>query len=145
MRFLRKWVPGIGLLATIAAASYMVVHVHAQAADYREAAFAEVRDAQGQVVLRGQFVIVDDDDDDVERMARLEQTGVVPDAAGVAEVEYEKRNPDSQEIEFEIRNVQPGAVYTFVIDNIEVGTATANRRGRAEVDVHIRGGAVARR
>jgi hypothetical protein len=140
MRFSRQWVPAAGLAATIAVAAYTVVNVYAQVADYRNAAFAEVRDAQGQVVLRGQFMVVDEDGDDIERKARLEQTGVIADAAGQAEVEYETRRPEVQEIEFSIRNVQPGAVYTFVIDNIEVGTATANRRGRAELDIKMRGG-----
>jgi hypothetical protein len=143
MGFMRTWVPGLGLIATVAAAFYMVVHVHAQTADYRNAAFAEVRDAQGQVVLRGQFMVVDEDDDDVERKAELAQTGVDGDATGEAEVEYDKANPDPQEIEFSIRNVQPGATYTFVIDNIEVGTATADGRGRAGIEVDIRSSAVA--
>jgi hypothetical protein len=145
MGFIRQWVPGLGLVATVAAALYMVVHVHAQAADYRNAAFAEVRDAQGQVVLRGQFMPVDEDDDDVERKAELAQTGVDADATGEAEVEYETARPDAQEIEFSIRNVQPGATYTFVIDNIDVGSATADRRGRAGIEVDIQSGAVATR
>lgn len=143
MSVMRQWIPGLGLALTVAAALYMVVHVHAQAADYRNAAFAEVRDAQGQVVLRGQFMPVDEDDDDVERKAELAQTGVDADAAGEAEIEYDMANPDVQEIEFSIRNVEPGSAYTFVIDNIEVGKATADRRGRAGVEIDIRSGAVA--
>ena len=56
----RQAIPIVGLLATIAAAVYMVVQLNGQervpAGDFTNAATAEVRDAQGQVVLRGQFV-----------------------------------------------------------------------------------------
>ena len=87
----RQIFPVTGLLATFAIAVYMLVQLQAQdiapAGDYSNAAVAEVRDAQGQVVLRGQFVAVDEDDDDIERKATLEATGVDADAAGTAEVE----------------------------------------------------------
>jgi hypothetical protein len=57
------------------------------------------------------------------------------DAAGEAEVEFTTTAPAEQEVEFSVRNVAPGAVYTFVIDGIEVGSATADSRGRAELEV----------
>jgi hypothetical protein len=50
-------------------------------------------------------------------------------------VETSTATPSEQEIEFSIRNVEPGLTYTFVIDGQDVGTATADRRGRAELDV----------
>ena len=66
----RQAIPIVGLLATIAAAAYMVVQLNGQerapAGDFTNAATAEVRDAQGQVVLRGQFAVVDEQDDDIE-------------------------------------------------------------------------------
>jgi hypothetical protein len=136
MNFRRQWIPGIGLLVTVAVASYMVVQLQAQTADYSNAAFAEVRDPQGQIVLRGQFLAVDDDDD-IERKATLAQTGVDTDATGEAEVEYAKETPTLQEVEFSVRNVQPGATFTFVIDGQDVGTATADRRGRAEMEIDV--------
>jgi len=141
MKDKRQAIAIVGLLATIAAAVYMVVQLNGQerapAGDFTNAAMAEVRDAQGQVVLRGQFVLADEEDDDIEKKATLQPTGVDADAAGEAEVEFAKGAPTKQEIEFSVRNLQAGVAFTFVIDGIGVATATADRRGRAEVEVDV--------
>jgi hypothetical protein len=138
----RQIIPAVGLLATGAIAVYMVTQLNgqgtAQPADFTNAATAEVRDAQGQVVLRGQFVLADEEDDDVERKAVLKPTGVDADAAGEAEVEFSKAAPATQEIEFSVRNLQPGVAFTFVIDGTDVATATSDRRGRAEAEFNVR-------
>ena len=137
----RPWIPLIGLVATVFAAIYIVARLNAQTAatgDYSNAAVAEVRDAQGQIILRGQFVPVDEDDDDVERKATLQPTGVDADALGEAEVEFDENSPANQEIEFSIRNVESGATFTFVIDGRDVATATADSRGRAETELEVR-------
>ncbi len=138
----RQLIPIGGLIATAAAAMYMVVQLNAQATgvtgNFTNAAAAEVRDAQGQVVLQGQFAAADEDDDDVERKAVLKPTGIVADAAGEAEVEFAKSAPVKQEIEFSVRGLQAGAAFTFVIDGQEVATATADRRGKAEVELDVR-------
>jgi hypothetical protein len=132
-------IPVAGLFAILGVAAYMVVQLDGQAGtltgNFTNASAAEVRDAQGQVVLNGQFQLVEEDDDDTERKAALAPTGVDADAAGEAEVEFTTTAPAEQEVEFSIRNVAPGAVYTFVIDGIEVGSATADSRGRAELEV----------
>ncbi len=135
----RQLIPIGGLLATIAMAAYMVAQLNGQPAsgDFTNAVTAEVRDAQGQVVLRGQFAVAEEDDEDTERKAALEPTGIDPDAAGDAEVEFSKEAPSEQEVEFSIRNVEPGVVFTFVIDGTDVATATADGRGRAEVELDI--------
>jgi hypothetical protein len=142
MRDTRQMIPAFGLLATGAFAVYMVTQLNGQGtaptADFTNAATAEVRDAQGQVVLRGQFVLADEEDDDVERKAVLEPTGIDADAAGEAEVEFSREAPATQEIEFSVRNLQPGVVFTFVIDGTDVATATSDRRGRAEVEFDVR-------
>ena len=80
----------------------------------------------------------DEDDDDVERKAVLKPTGIDADAAGEAEVEFAKAAAAKQEIEFSVRGLQAGATFTFVIDGQEVATATADRRGKAEVEVDVR-------
>ena len=130
-----------GLVATLAAAVYMVVQLNGQervpAGNFTNAATAEVRDGQGQVVLRGQFVLEDEEDDDTERKATLQPTGVDADAAGDAEVEFANAAPARQEIEFSVRNLQAGVAFTFVIDGVDVATATADGRGRAEVEVDV--------
>jgi hypothetical protein len=138
----RQIIPAAGLLATIAAAVYMVVQLSGQTAtrtvDLTNAALAEVRDAQGQVLLRGQFQLGDEDDDDTERKAVLAPTGVDADAGGEAEVEFSKNAPAVQEVEFAVRNVAPGAVLTFAIDGVDVATATVDGKGRAEVELDVR-------
>ena len=139
----RQWIPLGGLLATIATACYAVVQLHGQAqvpaADFRTAAAAEVRDAQGQVVLQGQFMdSADDDDDDLERRAILAAAGADADAAGEAEVEFARTGATMQEVELTIRNLAPRATFTVTIDGIDVTTVTTNQRGRAEVDLDVR-------
>jgi hypothetical protein len=142
MKNKRQMIPAVGLLATAIAAVYMVAQLNGQAtapsADFTNAAFAEVRDAQGQVVLSGPFQAVDEDDDDVERKAVLAPAGVDADAAGEAEVEFSRNAPANQEVEFSVRNMTPNAAFTFVIDGTTVATATADGRGRAEVELDVR-------
>ena len=135
-------IPAVGLLCTVAVVGYMVVQLNAQSTapsgDLTQASIAEVRDAQGQVVLRGQFAVAEEEDDDIERKATLAQTGVDADAAGEAEVEFAKAAPTVQEVEFAARNLQPGATFTFVIDGQDLGTATADRGGKAEIELEVR-------
>ena len=143
MRKNRQLIPIAGLLATMGIAAYVVAQLNAQTqsptGNFTNATTAEVRDAQGQVVLRGQFQLVEEEeDDDVERMAKLEATGVDADASGEAEVEFAKASPDTQEVEFSVRNLPPGAALTFVIDGVDVATATSNSRGRAKVELKIK-------
>lgn len=105
-------------------------------ADFRTATVAEVRDAQDQVVLRGTFAeTAAADEDDVERKAVLATTGADANASGEVEVES-CRSTDcrSQEVEFSVVNVQPGARFRFVIDGKEFATVTADSRGRAAVE-----------
>jgi hypothetical protein len=138
----RQTIPAAGLLATMGAAGYMVVQLSGQAGpptgDFTNAAIAEVRDAQGQTVLSGQFQASDEEDDDVERKAALAPTGVDADAAGEAEVEFSKDAPVEQEVEFSVRNVSPNGAFTFLIDGKAVATATADARGRAEIELDVR-------
>jgi hypothetical protein len=140
-----------GLAGTFAFATYMVMQLHAQttvpAANLTNAAIAEVHDGQGQIVLRGEFAVADEqDDDDVERKAPLQPAGTDADATGEAEVEFAKRAAALQEIEFSVRNLAAGTSVTFLIDGQVVGQAVVDRRGRAEleVDVPIPGAAVSR-
>jgi hypothetical protein len=135
-------IPAVGLLCTVAVVGYMVVQLNAQSTapsgDLTQASIAEVRDAQGQVVLRGQFAVAEEEDDDIERKATLTQTGVDADAAGEAEVEFAKTAPTVQEVEFAARNLQPGATFTFAIDGQDLATATADRGGKAEIELEVR-------
>lgn len=143
MKFRNQLVPIVGLVAVIAAGIYMVVQLEGQEANairgnFTNAQQAEVRDAHGQAILQGPFVQVDEEDEDMERKAALKATGVDPDAAGEAEVEFAKAAPTSQEIEFTVRGLEPGAAYTFVIDGQSLTTVKADARGRAEVELDVK-------
>src|SRR5687768_2440636 len=111
----RQWIPIGGLLALMVAAAYAVVQLNGQAqtpsVDFTNAATAQVRDAQGQIVLQGQFMPPVEEDGGLERRATLEPTGIDADAAGDAEVEFEKTNPRTQEVEFTVRNLAAGATF----------------------------------
>jgi hypothetical protein len=138
----RQIIPIAGLFATLAMAVYMLVQLNGQpaaAGDFSNAMVAEVRDAQGQTILRGQFAVSPDEDDDVERKARLEPTGVDTDAAGEAEVEFARNAPAEQEVEFTVRNLQAGSTVTFLIDGQAIGQAAVNGRGRAELEIEVAG------
>lgn len=127
-----------GLLVTMVVAVYFVVQLSGQAAattgDFTNATTAEVKDAQGQVILRGQFELADEKDDDIERKATLKPVADDADAVGEAEVEYASGGAAEQEVEFSIRNVQPEATYVFVIDGRDVANAKADGRGRASLE-----------
>jgi hypothetical protein len=139
MTYNRQLIPIAALIAAIALGAYFANTLDAQAptviGDFSNATVAEVRDSQGQVVLRGQFETMEDDDDDLERKATPAPAGSDTDAAGEAEVETSKGSPAEQEIEFSLRNVEPGTAFTFVIDGQDVGHATADTRGRAEIEI----------
>ncbi len=142
MKSTRQLIPIGGLVITVAVAGYMVTQLNGQtsapAGDFTNAATAQVRDAQGQIVLQGQFMPPVDEDGGVERRATLAPTGVDADAAGEAEVEFAKTAPTEQEVEFSVENLQASATFTFVIDGTDVATATTDQRGRAEVEMDVR-------
>jgi hypothetical protein len=116
--------------------------------DFTHASIAEVRDAQGRVLLRGEFVTGREDDDDededaddqdddaneIERSAVLLATGSDADATGEAEVEVDGSN---QEIEFSVERIEPGAPVAFLIDGVELATKRANRHGRVELKLEV--------
>jgi hypothetical protein len=138
----QQWIPLVGLVVTIAVALYFVVQLQGQAAaptaDFTKATTVQVKNGQGQVVLQGEFMAPVEEDGGLERRATLAPTGVDADAAGEAEVEFAKTAVTTQEVEFAVRNVQPGAAFSFVIDGIEVASATSDRRGRADVELDVR-------
>ena len=135
----RQIIPFAGLFGTVAFAVYMVIQLHGQATlPTGDFTIAEVQDAQGQIVLRGQFGIADEqDEDDVERKAALQPAGTDADAAGEAEVEFSKSAPTEQEIEFSVRNLAAGTSVTFLIDGHVIGQASVDRRGRAELEMEV--------
>lgn len=135
-----------GLVATMALAAFMIVQLRAQQAaqitgDFSNARTAEIRDAQGTVLLSGTFADAAQDageEDEVERKAALTSPsgGAV---TGEAEVEYQKATPAVQEVEFTAIGLPAGAQVTFVIDGATVTSATADKNGKAEAEVNVKG------
>lgn len=107
-----------------------------QPVDLRNAAAAEVRESQGQTVLKGDFTSVDEDDDDTERKAVLKSVANTK-ATGNAEIEFSNKAPKEQEVEFAGRDLTPGATYVLAIDGHDVATATADKGGRLEIEVKV--------
>jgi hypothetical protein len=138
----RQWIPAGGLLATVAAASYAVVQLSAQAqpptGDFTKASTAFVRDAQGQTVLQGRFMSPVEEDGDLELRATLAPAGSDADAAGEAEVEFTRTGTTMQEVEFSVRNLQPDTNFVFAIDGTDVASTKTDRRGRADVELDVR-------
>lgn len=138
----RQWIPVGALLATMIAAVYVVVQMNAQGAaltgDFTKATTAQVKDAQGQIVLEGKFLPSVEEDGGFERRATLTATGADADARGDAEVEFAKVAPTEQEVEFTVENLQANTSFSFVIDGTEIATATTDRRGRADVELNVR-------
>jgi hypothetical protein len=131
-----------GLAITAAVAIVMVINlsgnqVAAVTGDFRNASTAEVRDAQGKVLLRGAFAPVSGNADDVERGAPLQATPEGGQASGEAEIEYSKSKPNTQEIEFEVSGVPPRATVTLVLDGRDVISATADDKGRAKAEFDV--------
>ena len=141
-----QWIPVGGLMATTIAAGYMVVQLSAQSADrpttqpvdFTNATMAQVKDAQGQLILEGTFMAPVEEDGGLERRAMLAPAGGDTDASGEAEVEYATGAPTVQEVEFSVENLTPGATFTFAIDGTDVASARADRRGRVEVERNVR-------
>jgi hypothetical protein len=133
-----------GLLAVIIMATAAVVQLRGEPApqitgDFRNAAVAEVHDAQGQVLLRGDFAVIDaDDPGEVERHATLTAVAQDVKATGEAEVEYQSDTPAEQEVELTVSGLTAGTQIAFVIDGQRVGTATADRRGGVELELAVK-------
>ena len=138
----RRLITVAGPIAIAGLVIYMVTRLDAQSTaapvDFTNAATAEVHDAQGQLLLRGQFAVADDQsDDDIERKAALQPAGTDADATGEAEVEYAKNAPKHQEVEFKVQQLESGSSVTFLIDGRVVGRSSVDDRGRAELDLEV--------
>jgi hypothetical protein len=139
-----KIAAGAGLIATVVMATIAVAQLSGEPAaqitgDFRNAAVAEVHDAQGQVLLRGDFAVVDGDDaGEVERHAKLTSSAQHIKATGEAEVEYQTDDPTEQEVELTVTGLTAGTAITFMIDGKRVSTATADKRGGVDIELAVK-------
>jgi hypothetical protein len=128
-------VGSVWLQDTIAAQSHEA-SLPADVGDLSNATTVEVKDSMGAVVLRGHFVEVPEDDDDLERKAKLTGSGATANATGEAEVEVQRTgNRLDQEVEVSASNLAPGATYSVFVDAKQVGTFETNKDGKAELEL----------
>jgi hypothetical protein len=136
----RKAVPAVVIVAVIAVTGYVVARFNGQegiqSADFRNAVTAEIRDSAGKVVLRGTFMLVEEEDDDIERKAPLTPANG-GEVVGEAEVEFATEMPVDQEVEFAARGLEVGATYILVVDGREVASVVAGPRGRIAIELEV--------
>jgi hypothetical protein len=136
----RKAVPAVVIAAVIAVTGYAVARFNrpqaVQSADFRNAATAEIRDSTGKVVLHGTFMLVEEEDDDIERKAALAPTAG-GEVMGEAEVEFATEMPADQEVEFAARGLTVGALYTLIVDGREIASVAADPRGRIGIELNV--------
>ena len=136
----RKAIPVAVIIAAVAVTAYAVARFNGQeaipSADFRNAVTAEVRDSTGKVVLRGTFMLVEEEDDDIERKAPLAPVSG-GEVMGEAEVEFATEMPADQEVEFAARGLTVGATYTLVVDAREVASVAADPRGRIAIELNV--------
>jgi hypothetical protein len=121
------WVQG-----TIAAEASLPADV----GDLSNASTAEIKDNAGTVALRGHFVEIPEDDDDVERKATLTGSGPTAKATGEAEIEVSRTNNLlDQEVEVSVSNLAPGTTYNVFVDAKQLGTFQTNQSGKGELEL----------
>ena len=142
----RKQAAAIGGVLAVALTVVAVVQAGSSPAvqisgDFKNAAVAEVHDAQGQVLLRGDFAPVDaDDHGEVERLATLAAIAPGVTGSGEAEVEYQVDDPAVQEVELVLSGMTPGMDLVLVIDGARITPAKADRKGRVDLEIEVRAG-----
>lgn len=140
----KKTVAGMVVATVVAVTAVQLSGQKASAVtgDFRNAATAEVHNEHGQVLLRGSFAVVDNDDKgEVERHAQLAPMVAGSSAKGVAEVEYQVEDPSKQELELTATGVTAGSQVVFVIDGTKVATATADKNGKVDIEFEARSAA----
>jgi hypothetical protein len=125
----RKAVLVAAVLAVAAMTGYVVAVFNVRkptlaSADFRNAVTAEIRSSQAEIVLRGTFMLVEEEDDDIERKDALAAT-TGGEVMGEAEVE------------FAARGLVAGATYTLVVDGRLVATVAADPRGRIAIELEV--------
>lgn len=105
--------------------------------DLAAAKLVEIKDAAGQIVLSGNFIVENKRDGGVEGKALLTATGINAGAKGEAEFEVSKnRNGATEkELEVSVRKLAPATSFSMFVDGKQVATFSTNQRGAAEVEM----------
>jgi len=105
--------------------------------DLAGAKLVEIKDAAGQVVLSGNFVVENKRSGDVEGKALLTGTGINATGNGEAEFEVSKnrKGTTEKELEVSVRLLAPGTSYGMFVDGQQVATFSTNHQGAAELEM----------
>jgi hypothetical protein len=97
----------------------------------------EIKDAGGQIVLGGNFVVENKQSNEVEGQALLTGTGVSAAAKGEAEFEIstKKDGGTKKELEVSVRDLAPGTTFGLFIDGQQVATFSTNHLGAAKLEM----------
>jgi hypothetical protein len=136
----------IGMIALVGFAAIKVVSSEVQEikqalpsgiGNLAEAKTIEIKDASGQLILRGTFGTPKQGRKEIERETVLAATDVLPKARGVAEVEISTDDPSftEQELELSVKYLSAGSRYLLFVDGQEVASFTTNHQGRAELEL----------
>ena len=142
MARLRLRLPVIGLIFVCVGAAYAVAQsgpaattIPAAIGDLATAVQAEVRSADGTVVLAGQFGEATLDGRETERTAKLTATAGSS-ATGTAEIELVTRDGKvERELELDAEGLAPNTSYRFVIDQQTAATFTTDAKGATELEL----------
>jgi hypothetical protein len=105
--------------------------------DLAAAKLVEIKDAAGQIVLSGNFVVENKQDGDVEGKALLTGTGINATMKGEAEFEVStnRNGVTEKELEISVRKLAPGTSFSLFVDGQQVATFSTNQRGAAELEM----------
>lgn len=105
--------------------------------DLAGAKLVEIKDAAGQIVLSGSFVVENKQDGDVEGKALLTGTGINAESKGEAEFEVSKnrKGTTEKELEVSVRKLAPGTSFSVFVDGQQVTTFSTNHQGAAELEM----------
>lgn len=105
--------------------------------DLAAAKLVEIKDATGQIVLSGNFVLENRQDGDVEGRALLTGTGIHAESKGEAELEVStlRNGGTEKELEVSVRKLAPATLFGIFVDGQQVATLTTNQRGAAELEM----------
>jgi hypothetical protein len=144
----KRILPIVGMLLLCGYAAFAVIRTGNKVQEVRQplpssvgdlaaSKLVEIKDAAGQIVLSGNFVVVNKQDGDVEGKALLTGTGINAEAKGEAEFEVStKRNGGTEkELEISVRKLAPGTSFSLFVDGQQVATFSTNQRGAAELEM----------
>ena len=145
---LKRILPLVGMLLLCGYAAFAVIRsankvqevkqpLPSSVGDLAVAKLVEIKDAAGQSVLSGSFVIENKQDGDVEGKALLTGTGINAEAKGEAEFEVStNRNGGMEkELEISVRKLVPGTSFSVFVDGQQVATFSTDQRGAAELEM----------